>query len=242
MATTTDTLEALRRDLDSGTWGPGAQLPAERELAARLGAGRGTLRKALRALEAEGRIRRRVGHGTFVAESAAVAALRLEAAPTPADVMETRLMLEPAIAAAAALRARPEERAAIAGMADGGETGVGDWERRDDAFHAAIAEASGNPLLVGLLETLRNLRGREDWERLRKSSHTADRRRAFLRHHRAIAEAVTRRDAAGAAAAMRAHLQAVEAAMFEDAGSGDAAGLVAASASGAPDVAEGSRR
>jgi DNA-binding FadR family transcriptional regulator len=216
MATTSDTLSALRADLDSGLYAPGERLPAERELAQRLGAGRGTLRKALEALEAEGRIRRRVGQGTFVAEAAAIAALRLDAAPTPADVMETRLMLEPAIAAAAAVRARPEQIAAIADLADSGERGLRVWETRDDAFHAALAEASGNPLLVALLETLRTMRAREDWGKLRKVSHTPERRRAFLAHHRAIAGAVSNRDPKAAAAAMREHLVAVQSAMIDD--------------------------
>ena len=216
MARAEDTLAALRAALDRGEWPPGTRLPAERALASALGAGRGTLRKALETLETEGRIRRRVGQWTFVADAAAVAAIRLEAAPTPADVMETRLMLEPAMASAAALRARPQQIDRLRALAAASETGGRNWEDSDDAFHTAVAEASGNPLLVALTETLRAMRERDDWGRLRRQSHTAARRRVFIRHHAAVAEAIARRDAAAAAAAMRVHLSAVQAAMLED--------------------------
>lgn len=229
MARADETLERLRAALDRGDWAPGARLPAERSLAEALGAGRGTLRKALEALEREGRIRRHVGQGTFVADAAAVAALRLEAAPTPADVMETRLMLEPAVAAAAALRARPVHIETLQALLAGAEGGWREWEHSDDRFHSAVAAASGNPLLVALLETLHGMRRRDDWSKLRRHSHTPPRRRAFLRHHSAIADAIARRDAAAAAAAMRTHLRAVQAAMLEDAEeAGDAAAAVAA--------------
>jgi DNA-binding FadR family transcriptional regulator len=215
MTTAIQALNALREKLDDGLYAPGDQLPAERDLAVELGAGRGTLRKALEALEAEGRIRRRVGQGTFVTESAAIAALKLDALPTPADVMETRLMIEPAIAAAAAVRARPEQISALGALADNAERGLRVWETRDDAFHAKLAEASGNPLLVALIDTLRAMRAREDWSRLRKVSHTPDRRRAFLRQHVAVARAVAARDPKGAATAMREHLASVQSAMLE---------------------------
>ena len=224
MATADQTLARLRAALDAGEWRPGARLPAERDLAARLDAGRGTLRKALEALEAEGRIRRRVGQGTFVADASEVAALRLAAAPTPADVMEVRLMLEPAVAAAAALRARPDEIEGLRVLAGAPAGGWRDWEGRDDTFHAEIATASRNPLIVAVLETLRGIRARDDWSRLRRQSHTPDRRRAFLAHHAAIVEALAARDAAAAAAAMRVHLQAVGAAMREE---GDGAPIAA---------------
>lgn len=216
MATVDDALGALRAALEAGTWGPGARLPAERALAAELKLGRGTLRKALDALAREGRIRRRVGEGTFVAEAPA-ATLRLSAAPSPSDVLEARRMLEPAIAAAAALRARPGEIAALEGLAAIPPEDAPDdwraWERRDAAFHAAVAAASRNPLLSALLDTLQEIRQREDWGRLRRETVTPTHRRAHARQHAAIAAAIADRDAVGASVAMRTHLLAVEAAM-----------------------------
>jgi DNA-binding FadR family transcriptional regulator len=213
MATAEHALSLLRAALDRGEWGAGGRLPPERELSAHLGVGRGTLRKALDRMAQEGLIRRRVGEGTFVAEGRA-ATLRFAAAPSPADVLEARRMLEPAIAAAAALRARAHEIEVLTALANPPEEDDWRaWEDRDAAFHAAVAAASHNPLLAALLETLQEIRRREDWGRLRRETVTPSHRRAHARQHAAIAAAIADRDAAGANAAMRAHLIAVEAAM-----------------------------
>jgi GntR family transcriptional regulator len=57
--------------ITSGTWKPGAMLPAEVDLARELGISSGTVRKALDALEAERVVSRRQGRGTFVNDSSA---------------------------------------------------------------------------------------------------------------------------------------------------------------------------
>lgn len=217
MATAEDTLRILRTALNEGMFPEGSRLPPERDLALRLRVGRGTLRKAFDALEREGRIRRRVGHGTFVTAPAPGydAALKLEAAPTPADVMETRLMVEPAIASAAALRATHSEIAALQRLGEAPAEGDWrDWERRDNAFHTAVAAASRNPLLVGLLETLHQMRRREDWGRLRRLTLTPERQETYIEQHRRLVAAIARRDPGAAAAAMRRHLETVQEAML----------------------------
>jgi GntR family transcriptional regulator len=58
--------QALRRRLGQPPFSPGAQLPAEPDLAEAMGVSRATLRSALKNLEAEGMIVRRPGVGTFV--------------------------------------------------------------------------------------------------------------------------------------------------------------------------------
>ena len=214
MATAAQALDMLRKALDSGAYPTGARLPPERDLARRFGMGRGTLRKALDALAREGRITRHVGRGAFVTQ--AHGPLGLTDAPSPADVMEVRLIVEPAIAAAAALRARPDELALIRSLLEPDAAPEPDWrawEARDDAFHSALAAASRNPLLCSLLETLHRMRRSEDWTRLRRTTLSPQAQRANLHRHREIADAIARRDAAGAATAMRAHLTDVDATM-----------------------------
>jgi GntR family transcriptional regulator len=56
----------LRSSLDAGRWGPGAQLPTERDLARHYGCSLITIRRALDELVREGRIERTRGRGTFV--------------------------------------------------------------------------------------------------------------------------------------------------------------------------------
>lgn len=219
MATAEQALRLLREALDRGDFPAGSRMPPERALSQRLRVGRGTLRKAFDALEREGRIRRRVGHGTFIVDpdSGYDAALRLDRAPSPADVMETRILVEPAIAATAALRATPDEVRSLSRLAEASPDGDWrEWERRDNAFHTAVAAASRNPLLVGLLETLHQMRRSEDWSRLRRFTLTPDRQRSYVEQHRVLVDAIGRRDAAAARVAMQRHLETVADAMIAE--------------------------
>ena len=65
--------ELLAREIAAGRWLPGARLPTEADLAARLGVAIGTLRKALADLAARGQLDRRQGSGTYVRQPAAPA-------------------------------------------------------------------------------------------------------------------------------------------------------------------------
>lgn len=54
--------------IDGGQLSPGVQLPPEQWLSRELGVALGTIQKALRTLDSDGRIVRRHGHGTYVAK------------------------------------------------------------------------------------------------------------------------------------------------------------------------------
>jgi DNA-binding FadR family transcriptional regulator len=221
MSVTQDALSLLRQALDRGEWQPGDRLPPERELARSLGVGRSSLRNALAELERDGRIWRHVGQGTFVSSSDAdevVATLRLNPPPSPADVLELRQMIEPAIAAAAALRGTAPDLHRLRRLVEEGARARdwAEWERVDSRFHTALAAASRNPLLVGVLDTLNIIRGQKEWGRRRRSSLTPEWQEAYTEQHRALVDAITSRDPSAAAAAMRRHLQAVHAAMVGD--------------------------
>src|SRR5262245_55412438 len=87
-----------------------SRLPPERSLAETLGVSRAELRKALNTLEAENQIWRHVGKGTFIGSRpidtvADVASITRRT--NPAEVMRTRLLLEPEVARMAALNATP---------------------------------------------------------------------------------------------------------------------------------------
>lgn len=223
---TAKALERLRTGLGDGTYGAGSRLPPERELAVLLGVGRSTLRKALANLSDEGRLHRRIGRGTFVADaspSRIEASLVLDPPPSPADIMEVRRMVEPAIAGAAALRATVPEIERLRGLVE--ECAVvtewREWEHVDSAFHTAIAAASRNSLLVGILDAMNVMRRQEDWRSLRGASLTTRKQVTYTRQHRAVLSAIIARDAARAMAAMRTHLDTVQETLI--AGSSDAA-------------------
>jgi GntR family transcriptional regulator len=84
--------EALHIWLAGGRYRQGDRLPPEHEVATMLGVSRGTLRSALRRLEARGEIVRRQGSGTFVGRSAVPAALgeRLERLEPYSSLAERR--------------------------------------------------------------------------------------------------------------------------------------------------------
>jgi GntR family transcriptional regulator len=62
--------DALRADIRAGTYGPGDQLPSERELRARFDVSANTVRAAIVALRTEGLVESHQGRGVFVTERA----------------------------------------------------------------------------------------------------------------------------------------------------------------------------
>ena len=192
------------------------RLPPERELSETLGVSRSELRKALAELEAEGQIWRHVGKGTFVGARPldTVADIGAMAKRTsPAEAMQARLSLEPEIARIAALHARPENIASMRLCLDYQRSAKTwrEYEGWDNRLHRAIAEATQNSLLLGLLDTLNAVRRAVTWGRLRP----ADRPRPSPDHHsfsehERIVQAIEDRDMAAAATAMRQHLQMVQ--------------------------------
>jgi DNA-binding FadR family transcriptional regulator len=217
-----DVLGQLLLSIDGGRWKPGDRLPPERNLADELGVGRSSLRIALSELERRGRIRRHVGQGTFVTHdpgAEVVTTLRISPPPSPADVFELRLMIEPQIAATAAMRASAPEIRRLHRLVDAGEAASdwGAWETSDTEFHTALAETSRNPLLGGVMETVNAIRAQRQWGETRARTLNPERQALYVRQHRAIARAIDRRDPPAAAAAMRDHLLAVNRAMTGDA-------------------------
>ena len=217
-----EVLDSLLGGIDGGRWRPGDRLPPERHLARELGVARTSLRVALAELERRGRIRRHVGQGTFVTDDPgeeAIATLRVSPPPSPADVFELRLMIEPQIAAAAALRASTADIRRLHRLIDAGAAAEDwrAWEATDTEFHAALAAASRNPLLGSVLDSVGAIRAQRRWSETRARTLTPQDQATYVRQHRVIAGAIDRHDPQAAAAAMRSHLLAVNRAMVGDA-------------------------
>jgi imidazolonepropionase len=94
--------EQVATMIQRGDLPPGSRLPAERELATRLGVSRPSLREALIALELEGLVEVRGGSGVYVRPPPLAAPLEGADAPGPFDILEARARLEPDCAALAA--------------------------------------------------------------------------------------------------------------------------------------------
>ena len=204
----------------AGSSGPGSRLPTERQLAHELGVTRTMVRHALALLEAEGRVSREVGRGTFLRGSGVrPTPARGDRAPGrsedvgPADVMAARRLIEPQVlplvVAWATARDFDEMRRCLAGGA--AAQSYDEFEVWDFALHHAIVAASRNPLLVAMYQEVVRARRGALWGSLKRRNDTRQRRVAYQRDHEQLVDALSARELQRAVAVMDAHLGRVEA-------------------------------
>jgi DNA-binding FadR family transcriptional regulator len=191
--------------------GLGSKLPTERELASELGQTRHAVRRALDRMEEQGKIWRHVGRGTFVGRAP-------EPDPhdvgvmlnhtSPRQIVEARQILEPQIAAMAAVHATPAQIEAIADAYRrcASARNMDTYEAADEAFHRAIVAATGNRMLMALHEVLNRARKDVVWGTLRKALLKPERREYYSNEHGRVLEAIRNRDPVAAGAAMRGHI------------------------------------
>jgi len=204
----------IRQLIDRGALGPGARLPAERDLARLVGVSRPTVRAGLRTLAALGVVRSRRGSGTYIPDgppTLGAEALSFLAALhkfTVDDVYEARRILEVGAAGLAAERATPEQLATLADEVAGLFASLNDRQVflvHDINFHRGIAAASGNPIVASFVEMVAALY----YERRRMTAERAVDRdlRYAADAHRQIYQAVRAKDVERARRLMNEHLQ-----------------------------------
>lgn len=147
----------------------GSRLPIEKELAARLGVSRGSLREGVRALCIMGVLETRQGDGTYVTslDSSLLLApisfmVALQGPEHRSDLHVVRRVLECEAASRAALHIDDDGLAQAATILDAIEplvTTKSDYEafmEADIGFHQVVAQASGNSALAALIDALAN--------------------------------------------------------------------------------------
>lgn len=210
----------MRERIESGEWAPGGRLPSVVELASAYGVGRSTIREAVSALKAMGWLDVRHGGGTFVRrelpQATPGAADWLQGAESVREILEVRKVLERGTASLAARRRSEEQLERLGQIVLRMERGLeaddsAESERADVEFHAAIAAASGNALLLSLMESL-NQRMTETIRKTRELWFYEEKASAeqLLAEHKSIYQAIADRDEARAEARMEAHLAKVE--------------------------------
>ena len=204
-------LASLGREITKGSPAPGQTLETEDVLAARLGAGRGVVREAVRMLAAKGMVVAKPRSGTrvrprdeWILMDREVLGWLISEGPDPAlldALAETRAVIEPHAAAFAALRAddvaRRRIEAALAGMLDPARD-ARERAASDVEFHLAILDATANPVLRSLRGALRAVLEavfeiavqHPDWVR------------GNWEAHRAVGQAIANRDPDAARTAM----------------------------------------
>jgi GntR family transcriptional repressor for pyruvate dehydrogenase complex len=181
------------------------KLGSERAMAEAFNVKRHQLRRALQALRANGEIAPAEAKRKPLAGHNGESLVR---DTNPMEVIEMRIAIEPFLARLAALRASPFEMAAIekaATTATGADTGAADLK-----FHRLIAASSGNKLAASLYSLLRRVAS-DARVRLNASRPICPKRTQQRdAEHRAIAQAILRRDPDAAEQTMRLHLAAVQ--------------------------------
>jgi DNA-binding FadR family transcriptional regulator len=212
-----ETVERILQAVKLGIYAHGERLPAERDLSARLGVSRDTLREAVRSLQREGYVESRRGRygGTFVTyrePQPGVGRLRRAARDLGAgleDALVHRMVLETGAAEVAAGRVLDEAgRAHLSGrLADLEAAAPGEYRQLDSRFHLAVAELTGSPTLVaGVAEARMRLND------LLNAIPVLDRNiEHSAAQHRAMAQAILAGDPEGARRATREHLEATAA-------------------------------
>ena len=203
--------DQIRELIQQGGFDIGTRLPPERDLAQQLGVSRPSLREALIALDVEGSVEIRSGSGVYVATPPERPARKTAAlGESPTELMQARAALEGSVVVLACAHVDDEALARLAGLL---KDMRGEVVRRrtpiepDRLFHLAIAQMTGNSVLVRLVGELFDERHSPISAKLRSRYETARTWNMALKEHEAILRALESRDPLAAESAMRSHLK-----------------------------------
>ena len=200
---------SLRTAIETGAYGHNQRLPAERDLAVHYSASRTTVREALRRLEDEGLVVRKVGSGTFVYRPTNGMAGAIADMTSPLELMEVREAIEPHLAKLAVVHASANdleslEKALVELEGCGGDQGA--FSSADERFHQALAEATGNPLMAWIYRQINDVRCHDQWIEMKRKVLSENAIAIYNRQHRALVEAIRKRDAEAAMTVVEDHL------------------------------------
>jgi DNA-binding FadR family transcriptional regulator len=195
--------EQLRSLILNGQYPPGSKLPPERELSKRLRVNRASLREALKKLEHLGLVRIRQGDGTRVQNFMETGGIELVQHLLPLgggrpelirDLLEFRRLFGRELARLAAARSSKDRDglARLRALADKADrtTGAAELFDLDFDFYVAIAQMSGNQVMLLLINTVRDgVRGF-----LPLLANLAGPQETVRKHHRDLIAAIERAD------------------------------------------------
>ena len=202
----------IRSLIENGTLQLGDKIPPEREFARSLKISRASLRTGIGYLAAMGVMKVRHGVGTFVADGpaefgkASFSLIGTLHGFKSWHMFEVRLILESYLAALAAERGKEEHHTAlaeeVAEIFDSVDNPA-DFLIHDVLFHRILAQASGNPILAALMETITSAL----YDKRRKTVERSTDLRESAKMHRKIYRAIRARDPVKARKLMEQHLR-----------------------------------
>jgi DNA-binding FadR family transcriptional regulator len=199
--------DQLRQLIQAGEFAVGSRMPPERDLAAKMGVSRPSIREALIALEVEGLIEVRMGSGIYVIGRETLRVL--DNAPGPLEIIRARQLIECELAA---LAARSEDKSLVADLKESLREMKRSIAARtvpiqgDRSFHLRIAQASGNSALQAVVTQLFDERKSPLFARLGSHFEREGTWKQAVDEHRAVIDAIARHDPEMARSAMIAHL------------------------------------
>lgn len=204
----------IRDEIYSEKLKPRDKLPTERELARIFNASRVSVRSALLNLEQSGllHIKKGAGGGFFIREwnpkpvSDSLSTMLQLGRASIADLTEARTIVESQAAGLAAKRANEEDLRKI-------EAAIQNFKERakenlppapgDLNFHVCVAEASKNPVILLIIQSLMDLL----FKRIGSYSVTAGGSRQIIKHHQEILGAIREREEEKSRALMQKHVE-----------------------------------
>jgi GntR family transcriptional repressor for pyruvate dehydrogenase complex len=202
----------IRALIENGTLQSGDKIPPEREFARTLKISRASLRTGIGYLAAMGVMKVRHGVGTFVADGPpefGKASLSLIGALhgfQSWQMFEARIILESHLSALAAERGKEEHHTALAeevGEMFAAMDSPGDYLIHDLTFHRIVSQASANPILAAVIETITSAL----YDTRRKTVERSTDMRESAEMHRRIYRAIKGRNAKEAHNLMEQHLR-----------------------------------
>lgn len=209
--------EQIEKRILKGELRSGDRLPTERDLAEQFHVSRTAVREAMKILAQKGLVDMRPGRGTIVIDGAneamqdsigLVMKLRLGEVGGSDNLVEVRGILEPEIAALAAVRATEKEMAAMREAVQAMDDNLNNADAyiaADNRFHEALAQATQNTLIIIFIKSIVNLLS----EQRKQVFQVEGGPQRGQVHHKRILDHVIRREPEEARAAMHSHLQQV---------------------------------
>jgi GntR family transcriptional repressor for pyruvate dehydrogenase complex len=202
--------QILRGDLRTGD-----RLPTERELAEKFRASRTAVREAMKTLAQKGLVDMRPGRGTIVIDGTSFAlrdslnrSMLVNQPKSNIELVEVREILEPEIAALAAVRATDDDIVALRAAVETMDAHVEEADAfiaADNRFHQILANATNNNLILTLIHPIMELLS----EQRKHIFGVQGGPQRGQQHHKMLLDAVIRHDPDAARSAMQAHLRQV---------------------------------
>ncbi len=189
----------LRRKILSGVYRHDERLPAERSLAQQFGCSRGTVRSAMEKLEELKLVERRVGSGTFVNHHATADETEIANITSPLELIDVRFGMEPQIARLAVINATAIGLHKLESMLLtleqlSNSCTPESFTVADQSYHLALAECTGNALMIWLCQHIHDVRSHRQWSSMKDKILKPEQIAIYNTQHRQIYEAIVSRD------------------------------------------------